>query len=167
MFQNVFQKCISRFWVMRSNSAPLSSGSTTYFPDVMTESAALPVHTNRHSLTLCKRYDVNPLITSLKTVSINYNLWIMYKHRVSLCNPKSFGKARGKIWTRQNICKENSKREKLPRKMNDSPQIQLRKGSTDEQNPIKATIKRHPNECKQRFSSRSKTRSGPTLCGEA
>lgn len=46
MFQNVFQKCISRFWVMRSNSAPLSSGSTTYFPEVMTESAALPINTH-------------------------------------------------------------------------------------------------------------------------
>uniref|UniRef100_A0A671LSM2 Uncharacterized protein n=1 Tax=Sinocyclocheilus anshuiensis TaxID=1608454 RepID=A0A671LSM2_9TELE len=32
-FQKVFQNCISRFCVMRSNSVPLNSGSTTYLPD--------------------------------------------------------------------------------------------------------------------------------------
>lgn len=69
MFQKFFQKCISRFWVMRSNSAPLSSGSTTYFPEVMTESAALPINQNGNlteswettapSLVVCKVHDVN------------------------------------------------------------------------------------------------------------
>ena len=42
MFQKVFQKCTSRFWVMRSNSAPLSSGSMAYFPEVKKELAATP-----------------------------------------------------------------------------------------------------------------------------
>lgn len=41
-FQKVFQNCRSKFWVMRSNSAPRSSGSMTYFPDVRRESAAIP-----------------------------------------------------------------------------------------------------------------------------
>lgn len=42
MFQNVFQKWTSRFWVMRSNSVPLSSGSMAYFPEVKKELAATP-----------------------------------------------------------------------------------------------------------------------------
>uniref|UniRef100_A0A674ND04 Uncharacterized protein n=1 Tax=Takifugu rubripes TaxID=31033 RepID=A0A674ND04_TAKRU len=33
MFQNVFQKWTSRFWVRRSNSVPLNSGSMAYFPE--------------------------------------------------------------------------------------------------------------------------------------
>lgn len=41
-FQKDFQNCMSRFWVMRSNSAPRSSGSMTYFPDVRRERAAIP-----------------------------------------------------------------------------------------------------------------------------
>ena len=41
-FQKDFQNCMSRFWVMRSNSAPRSSGSMTYLPDVSRERAALP-----------------------------------------------------------------------------------------------------------------------------
>lgn len=41
-FQKDFQNCKSRFWVMRSNSAPRSSGSMTYFPDVRRERAAMP-----------------------------------------------------------------------------------------------------------------------------
>lgn len=42
MFQKVFQKWTSRFWVMRSNSAPLNSGSMAYFPEVKKELAATP-----------------------------------------------------------------------------------------------------------------------------
>uniref|UniRef100_A0A3Q4HS83 Uncharacterized protein n=1 Tax=Neolamprologus brichardi TaxID=32507 RepID=A0A3Q4HS83_NEOBR len=42
MFQNVFQKWTSRFWVMRSNSVPLNSGSMAYFPEVKKELAATP-----------------------------------------------------------------------------------------------------------------------------
>uniref|UniRef100_A0A8C9V913 Uncharacterized protein n=1 Tax=Scleropages formosus TaxID=113540 RepID=A0A8C9V913_SCLFO len=42
MFQNDFQKCTSRFCVMRSNSDPLSSGSIAYFPEVKKELAATP-----------------------------------------------------------------------------------------------------------------------------
>lgn len=41
-FQKDFQNCMLRFWVMRSNSAPRSSGSMTYLPDVRRESAAMP-----------------------------------------------------------------------------------------------------------------------------
>uniref|UniRef100_A0A3B4WV77 Uncharacterized protein n=1 Tax=Seriola lalandi dorsalis TaxID=1841481 RepID=A0A3B4WV77_SERLL len=41
-FQKDFQNCKSRFWVMRSNSAPRRSGSMTYFPDVRRERAAKP-----------------------------------------------------------------------------------------------------------------------------
>lgn len=41
-FQKDFQNCMSRFWVMRSNSAPRNSGSRTYFPDVRRERAAIP-----------------------------------------------------------------------------------------------------------------------------
>jgi len=41
-FQKDFQNCMSRFWVMRSNSAPRSSGSMTYFPDVRRDRAARP-----------------------------------------------------------------------------------------------------------------------------
>uniref|UniRef100_A0A8P4FX85 Uncharacterized protein n=1 Tax=Dicentrarchus labrax TaxID=13489 RepID=A0A8P4FX85_DICLA len=41
-FQKDFQNCMSRFWVMRSNSAPRNSGSMTYFPDVRRERAAIP-----------------------------------------------------------------------------------------------------------------------------
>ncbi|TNN38851.1 hypothetical protein EYF80_050993 [Liparis tanakae] len=41
-FQKDFQNCMSMFWVMRSNSAPRSSGSMTYFPDVRRERAARP-----------------------------------------------------------------------------------------------------------------------------
>lgn len=41
-FQKDFQNCMSRFWVMRSNSAPRSSGSITYFPDVRRDKAAVP-----------------------------------------------------------------------------------------------------------------------------
>lgn len=48
MFQNVFQKWTSRFWVRRSNSVPLSSGSMAYFPEVNKELAATPEEeTNR------------------------------------------------------------------------------------------------------------------------
>lgn len=42
MFQNVFQKWTSRFWVRRSNSVPLNSGSMAYFPEVKKELAATP-----------------------------------------------------------------------------------------------------------------------------
>lgn len=42
MFQNVFQKWTSKFWVIRSNSAPLSSGSMAYLPEVKKELAATP-----------------------------------------------------------------------------------------------------------------------------
>uniref|UniRef100_A0A3Q3EG78 Uncharacterized protein n=1 Tax=Labrus bergylta TaxID=56723 RepID=A0A3Q3EG78_9LABR len=42
MFQKLFQKWTSRFWVMRSNSAPLSSGSMAYFPELKKELAATP-----------------------------------------------------------------------------------------------------------------------------
>lgn len=42
MFQKVFQKWTSRFWVMRSNSAPLNSGSMAYFPELKKELAATP-----------------------------------------------------------------------------------------------------------------------------
>lgn len=42
MFQKLFQKWTSRFWVMRSNSAPLNSGSMAYFPEVKKELAATP-----------------------------------------------------------------------------------------------------------------------------
>lgn len=42
MFQNVFQKWTSKFWVIRSNSAPLSSGSMAYLPEVKNELAATP-----------------------------------------------------------------------------------------------------------------------------
>lgn len=42
MFQKLFQKWTSRFWVMRSNSAPLNSGSMAYFPEVKMELAATP-----------------------------------------------------------------------------------------------------------------------------
>lgn len=42
MFQKVFQKWTSKFWVMRSNSAPLNSGSMAYFPEVKKELAATP-----------------------------------------------------------------------------------------------------------------------------
>lgn len=42
MFQNVFQKWTSRFWVIRSNSIPLNSGSMAYFPEVKKELAATP-----------------------------------------------------------------------------------------------------------------------------
>uniref|UniRef100_A0A667ZT52 Uncharacterized protein n=1 Tax=Myripristis murdjan TaxID=586833 RepID=A0A667ZT52_9TELE len=38
IFQKVFQKWTSRFWVMRSNSAPLSSGSMAYLPEVKKDS---------------------------------------------------------------------------------------------------------------------------------
>lgn len=41
-FQKDFQKFMSRFWVMRSNSAPRSSGSMTYLADVRRERAAKP-----------------------------------------------------------------------------------------------------------------------------
>lgn len=41
-FQKDFQKCKSRFWVIRSNSMPRNSGSMTYFPDVRRERAAIP-----------------------------------------------------------------------------------------------------------------------------
>uniref|UniRef100_A0A673CNS4 Uncharacterized protein n=1 Tax=Sphaeramia orbicularis TaxID=375764 RepID=A0A673CNS4_9TELE len=43
MFQKAFQKWTSRFWVMRSNSAPLNSGSMAYFPEVKKELAATPM----------------------------------------------------------------------------------------------------------------------------
>uniref|UniRef100_A0A3B3QBE3 Uncharacterized protein n=1 Tax=Paramormyrops kingsleyae TaxID=1676925 RepID=A0A3B3QBE3_9TELE len=42
MFQKDFQKCTSRFCVIRSNSAPRSSGSMAYFPEVKKELAATP-----------------------------------------------------------------------------------------------------------------------------
>lgn len=42
MFQNVFQKWTSRFWVRRSNSVPRNSGSMAYFPEVKKELAATP-----------------------------------------------------------------------------------------------------------------------------
>lgn len=42
MFQNAFQKWTSRFWVRRSNSVPLNSGSMAYFPEVKKELAATP-----------------------------------------------------------------------------------------------------------------------------
>lgn len=50
-FQNVFQKWTSRFWVMRSNSAPLNSGSMAYFPEVKKELAATPAEgEERHAM---------------------------------------------------------------------------------------------------------------------
>lgn len=48
MFQNVFQKWTSRFWVIRSNSAPLNSGSMAYFPEVKKELAATPGEEGNH-----------------------------------------------------------------------------------------------------------------------
>uniref|UniRef100_A0A3Q1GFY3 Uncharacterized protein n=1 Tax=Acanthochromis polyacanthus TaxID=80966 RepID=A0A3Q1GFY3_9TELE len=41
-FQKVFQKWTSKFWVMRSYSAPLNSGSMAYFPELNRELAATP-----------------------------------------------------------------------------------------------------------------------------
>uniref|UniRef100_A0A3P8VSE3 Uncharacterized protein n=1 Tax=Cynoglossus semilaevis TaxID=244447 RepID=A0A3P8VSE3_CYNSE len=45
-FQKDFQNCKSRFWVIRSNSIPLNSGSMTYFPEVRRERAAVPENRN-------------------------------------------------------------------------------------------------------------------------
>uniref|UniRef100_A0AAY4DNN4 Uncharacterized protein n=1 Tax=Denticeps clupeoides TaxID=299321 RepID=A0AAY4DNN4_9TELE len=49
-FQKDFQKSMSRFWVIRSNSAPLSSGSITYFPDFSPKDTMLMTTVCRNGL---------------------------------------------------------------------------------------------------------------------
>uniref|UniRef100_A0A3B3XZG1 Uncharacterized protein n=1 Tax=Poecilia mexicana TaxID=48701 RepID=A0A3B3XZG1_9TELE len=70
-FQKDFQKCKSRFWVMRSNSAPRSSGSMTYFPEVRRDRAAVPAERGKRITSKRERQSKAVFTSLLRKASTN------------------------------------------------------------------------------------------------
>lgn len=114
MFQNDFQKWTSKFWVIRSNSAPLSSGSIAYLPEVKKELAATPAEGEEalHSK-MSSVFVPNNLQTKLrygkKKIELQKEETIQQKHLGHINNIRGTSKWESK--TRNNKKEKKSGRE--------------------------------------------------------